>query len=365
MTMKKTKRQLRQRITLAVFLALIITSLLFSLLIYFFLRTGLLTPELFVADNRFELVLILTIILSTIVSSVVTWVIINRFIGPIYQLIDAIEAVGQGNREIQLEYDDQTIESVRQLYESFNQMVVDINANERMTSAFVSGLSHEIKTPLATITGYVQLLQSRDLTDDQKRQYIRHILAASHQISSLSSNLLTLSQLENNSVEFSRENFYLDEQIRQTLVQMQPQWEEKKLQVDLDLENVVYYGHEESLEIVWRNLISNAIKYNKVSGDLKLKLWEDANRVYVVVEDTGIGMNEEDQRRIFEKFYQADNSRLTSGSGLGMAIVKSILDNHAGHICYESELGIGTRAEVRLEKLSPKQSYTNKSKERK
>ena len=229
-------------------------------------------------------------------------------------------------------------------------MTRELARTEILRNDFVENVSHEFKTPLAAIEGYVTLLQKKDLTEEKRQEYTEKILNNTQRLSRLSGNILLLSRLENRESEIQTEDFELDEQIRQVLLYMENEWSAKNIELDLDLEECTYRGNRDLIANVWRNLLDNAIKFSPDGGAVRVQLHQREDRVLITVEDEGPGISEEDRSRIFEKFYQADRSRSGSGNGLGLALVRRIVTLHGGDVTVESEPGRGALFTVDLPK---------------
>lgn len=281
--------------------------------------------------------------IGVIISAIVS----NYILKPISQLREAMDKVVDSDFSVQLD-EKQVVLEVENLYRAFNLMVKELNGIERFQSDFTSIISHEFKTPLATIQGYVQLLQSPDISDEVRHEYCQNILSASRRLSTMTNNILKLTKLDNQVISIENKYYSLDEQIRQSILFLQPQWEDKGIVLTIDLDPVSFCGNEELMEQVWINLFSNAIQYNHPHGQIIVKLVNEANHLIVEIEDTGVGIPKEKLPHIFETFYQVDGSRFSSGNGLGLAIVKRIIDLHQGQISYDSIYGEGTLARIRL-----------------
>ena len=242
--------------------------------------------------------------------------------------------VATGDFSIRMD-EQQKVAEVQQLYKDFNVMVQELNSIETLRNDFVSSVSHEFKTPLATIQGYVQLLQAPNLSDEERQ---------------ITENILKLNKLENQRIQLEKKEYRLDEQIREVIVFLQPKWEKEQLELDIELAAVNYTGNEKFLYQVWLNIMDNAIKYNQVNGKIHIKLFETATEIVLEVTDSGVGMNEETKDRMFEKFYQGDTSRQMAGNGLGLSLVKKILELHHGTIRYSSIPEVGTTVVIQLKK---------------
>ena len=224
---------------------------------------------------------------------------------------------------------------------NFNKMVRELNTTQVLHSDFVRNVSHEIKTPLAAMEGYALLLEGADLPEEL-HGYAEKIVESSRQLSALTGNILRLSRLERQEILSRREVFSLDEQIRQALLSLEPLWTQKELEIDMELPSADYCGDPDLLYQVWGNLFSNAIKFTPEGGMIFVRMNVERDFVTVEIRDTGIGMTPEVQKHIFEKFYQGDPSRHVEGNGLGLALVKRIVDLSEGSIQVESAPGEGS-----------------------
>ena len=235
-------------------------------------------------------------------------------------------------------------------YEDFNKMSKELQSIQTLRSDFINHFSHEFKTPLTAIEGYAMLLQDTGLTQAERDEYLDKILYNTHRLSTLVGNILMLSKLENQSLSDQRSTFRLDEQLRQAVVMLEPQWEEKSLSFRAELDAVSVTACEPLLLQVWTNLIGNAIKFSEPRQELFLRLLDQTECAVVSVTDHGCGMTPEVQARIFEKFYQGDSSRKAMGNGLGLPLVKRIVELSDGVIEVDSAPGQGSTFRVILPK---------------
>jgi signal transduction histidine kinase len=229
-------------------------------------------------------------------------------------------------------------------------MACELSQIETMRQEFVSNVSHEIQSPLTSIRGFAQALKNNDLSSEERQHYLTIIEAESMRLSRLSDNLLKLASLDAAQVKFETKTYRLDKQIRNLLLACEPQWLDKELDLNVFLQEVTITGDEDLLSQVWLNLIHNGIKFTRPGGKLCLNLNCAGDSIEFKITDTGIGISEEDQTHIFERFYKADKSRtgLNGGSGLGLSITKKIVELHKGTIAVESYLGRGTTFLVSL-----------------
>lgn len=238
---------------------------------------------------------------------------------------------------------------LRELTDNFNHMVKKLSENEYLHKEFVSNVSHEFNTPITSLMGYARLLKRESLTDEKRNEYADIIIYESDRLSKLCKDLLRLSELENKGKIEVRETFSLDEQIREAVVLLQRSWEDKKIDMDLDMDEIAFSGDKALMYHVWINIISNAVKYTNKNGKINISLKQNGN-ITAMVSDNGIGMSEEELKKAFVRFYKADKARNSSGSGLGLSITKKIVELHKGSIDIESKEKAGTTFTVQLPK---------------
>lgn len=275
-------------------------------------------------------------VVSLMIGGLLTNVLARVFFRPIKKLGKAMEKVAEGDFSIQLDTNVNALE-IRELYSGFNLMTRELRATEILQTDFISNVSHEFKTPLNAIEGYTTLLQECENLSEEQRQYAEKILFNTKRLSDLAGSTLLLSKIENQSIPTNRGRFCLDEQIRQSVVSLEPVWAKKDIEFDVELEDAVeYYGSEALLHHVWDNLIGNAIKFDPVGGLVRLRLFRRDGQIVFTVEDSGPGIEPEAEKHIFDKFYQADSSHFDEGNGLGLALVKKILALENGDISVEN-----------------------------
>ena len=284
---------------------------------------------------------------SVLLGTVLACLVGRRIIGPMQKLSDAFTALSKGDFSVRLSTDEK-IEEIRELATHFNAMTHDLSHMETLRSDFVANVSHEFKTPIATIEGYATLLQNPNLTREKHDHYVQIILENARRLSDMSSSILTLSKLENQELILDNRWFRLDEQIRRCILLLEGKWACKELVFDLELPKQMYYGSEALLAQVWSNLLDNAIRYSPRAGTIQVHLHSAQAYVLVSVSDHGEGMSQEVCKHIFEKFYQGDPSRQAEGNGLGLALVKRIVELSRGDVSVHSQVGAGAVFSVRL-----------------
>lgn len=294
-------------------------------------------------------ILLAVLLLSTIFLSMILVVISTRYIvRPVERLTRATQKIAEGRYDIELNVKRR--DEIGILARSFTVMSSSLKRLEEMRQEFVSNVSHEIQSPLTSIKGYAHTLLSQPLADEQRKEYLQIIESESGRLSRLSKQLLTLAFLDKDSDVLDVRTFDLERQLRTVVHQTEWLWQEKDLAIDLQTEPLNYRGDEKLLYQVWENLLTNSIKYTDSGGTIQIGLQPQERGVLVYVEDNGLGISKEHLEKLFERFYKADLSRGEdkSSSGLGLSIVKKIIDLHEGRIEVESELGRGTTFKVYL-----------------
>lgn len=283
-----------------------------------------------------------------LIGILVTSQLSKYFFNPIKKLRGAMDKVADGDFSVRLEGKSSSKE-IMEIYTGFNLMANELSSTEILQTDFVSNVSHEFKTPINAIEGYSTLLQDADNLDQTQREYIDKILFNTQRLSSLVGSILLLSKLENQQIPTNQTEYRLDEQIRQSVVALEPAWEKKDIEFDVDLDRVSYLGNEQMIRHVWDNMISNAVKFSPVGGTVKLRLTKKLKKLIFTIEDQGPGLTEEALCHIFDKFYQADSSHKQEGNGLGLALVKRILTIEKGQITAENLRSGGCRFTVILQ----------------
>jgi signal transduction histidine kinase len=266
----------------------------------------------------------------------------NKAMKPIVLLNNATQEVAKGNFDVVVVNDSQ--DEIGQLTDSFNKMTKELKSIEYLRKDFVSNVSHEFKTPISSILGFAKLLDNDKLTDEEKKEYLAIIVEESERLSNLSTNILKLSKLESQDIVFNKTEYSLDEQIRRVILLLEPKWCEKNIDFDIEMESISFLADEDLMQQVWINLLNNAIVYSNQNGIIHIRMYKqkEEEKAVIIIQDEGKGMDKHTQERMFEKFFKGDPSHSKEGAGLGLALVKRIVDLHQGIIEVESELGKGT-----------------------
>ena len=269
-------------------------------------------------------------------------------LGPITEALERI-ARGDFSARVDSTFAQHENDLFGGLVSSVNNMALELSRLERMRQEFISDVSHEIQSPLTSIRGFAEALQDDQLSVETRHHYLGVIETESSRLARITDNLLRLAALESDQPRFEPKAFRLDKQIRNLILACEPQWSAKEIDMDVSLEEVSVTADEDLLGEVWTNLIHNGIKFTPPGGRVGIELSRANGEIQVSIKDSGIGISEEDQARIFERFYKADPARTgANGSGLGLAIAKKIVEMHRGAIQVESQLGTGTQFTVAL-----------------
>lgn len=288
------------------------------------------------------------ILASVIAGGVLNNFLSIRYFGPVLKLEKAMQQVAEGDFSVRLKTGKQ-LKEIQDIYSNFNLMVQELEATEILQTDFVSNVSHEFKTPISAIEGYATLLQDSDMPiSKEQEQYIDKILFNTRRLSHLAGNILLLSKIEHQAIQ-TRQNWYrLDEQIRQSIVMIEPKWSEKEIEFDVDMMDVEYLGNENLICHVWDNLLSNAIKFSPRGGTIYIRMMPEGEKIRFSIENEGPQISEDSMKHIFDKFYQGDSSHKQEGNGLGLALVKQILNLCKGTISVENVPGSCCRFTVVL-----------------
>jgi len=317
----------------------VLTGTSYMLLFFFGFLPGILLSHVFSPIG-----IILTLIVFALVIS-------SKFgrarFKPINDLIQAMSQVSQGDFSVRVHAEDAPGD-MGALARSFNEMTKELGGIELFRKDFINNFSHEFKTPIVSIRGFAKQLERDDLTDEQRKEYAHIIVAESERLANMSSNILLLTKLENQQIVTDKTEYRLDEQLRSAVLLLEKQWNAKDLELSLILDEVTYLGNEEMMSHVWVNLIGNAIKFSPEGGLLEMSCAKRDDAIVAVIRDHGEGMDEVTQKRIFEKFYQGDSAHATEGNGLGLSLVKRIVDLCGGAVTVDSAPGEGTAFTITL-----------------
>ncbi|MBO5324143.1 MAG: HAMP domain-containing histidine kinase [Oscillospiraceae bacterium] len=271
---------------------------------------------------------------------------------PVKIIIEATEQIMQGDFSIRVApMHGAGMEGFNQIGLAINAMAAELSGTETLRTDFIANVSHELKTPLAVMGNYATMLQRPGITEEERNEYAKAISEAARKLAQLITNILKLNKLENQQIFPQPKEFDLGEQLCEALLGFEDAWEAKNLEIETDIaDDVRIKSDPELLSLVWNNLISNAVKFTPDGGTIGLSLKTQGSSVIVQVRDTGCGMKPETGMHIFEKFYQGDTSHATQGNGLGLALVKRVVDILGGEIGVQSVYGQGSTFTVKFKR---------------
>lgn len=297
-------------------------------------------------------------ILTLVIGAIFIRLILRHFVRSILMVSEGVQKVATGDFSVQIaarkNQEGRIVfrNEIDELSENFNRMAEELNGMDYMRKDFMSSVSHEIKTPIASITGFTEILLDGGLTQEEQQEYLEFVYQETMRLSRLSENMLHMSRLDYQEIVKKEDRVRLDEQLRKAVILVQERWSTNLNEFDLSLEKVFLQTNADMLFQVWINLIDNAIKYSpeRSSVHIQMELLEDT--IQVIIRDEGCGIEEEKLERIYERFYQCDESHKKQGNGLGLPIVRRILELLGGTIQCSSVLGSGTTMTVTLPRIS-------------
>lgn len=326
-----------------VFILLVLTMSASNAIIIFAIRHGWISAEPGAPLKPF---LFQSGIISIVIGTTISFFISHFPLRPLHTLIDAIHEVSAGNYDVKIHLEHP--KEFQKLSECFNQMTEELAGIEMFRSDFINNFSHEFKTPIVSILGFAKLLKSQKLDACQSREYLDIIIEESRRLSELSATVLNLSKVESLTLLTDKTDFSLSEQIREAILLLESKWSKKQIDFDIDMEEVMIRANEPLLKQVWMNLLDNAVKFSPEKGCIDVALHLENGHAVFTVKDQGAGMDETIQKYIFDKFYQGDTSHNMEGNGLGLPLVKRILELHKGEVSVKSRAGEGSVFVVRV-----------------
>lgn len=333
-----------KKLTVKIIVALIGVFFTVTILLRVILTISGYTPVIYreLFDEMFVGMISAGFLSLSLYSLIINFIIVRR----IKRLNDAVKEIEKGKYDIEIKAKGK--DEIGTLMTNINTMARELQANEYLSKNFVRSFSHELKTPLSSIKGYSELVAEGKTTQEEAKEYSQIIIKQIDKLTSLSKSMLQLSLLDSSEIVLKNERFSVDEQIRSVLLLTQLEWEEKNIAFNLELEDVHIIGNKELTQQIWQNLISNAIKFSENGGEIGIRLYKK-DKLHFDIEDFGEGISEENQKNIFNQFFIADKSRNKSGSGLGLSIVKKILEKLEGEITFRSKKGEGSTFHVTLD----------------
>lgn len=285
-------------------------------------------------------------LLSAILGIVLAVFFRNKILKPIHQLSEATDKISQGDYKVSIPLSG--FKSIRTLSEKTNSMAEELDNIETLRNDFINNFSHEFKTPIVSIGGFAKLLKNKNLTDEEKEEYIDIIISESERLSKLSNNILIITRLENQNTLSNKSEFNVSEQIRLVIAVLLNKWSSKNIDISFEGEDYIINADKDLLQMLWTNLIDNAYKYSPDKSEIIVTLKKIKSEIVFTIKDSGKGMSEHDIRHAFDKFYQGDVSHKKDGNGIGLSVAKRICELHEGDIIIRSSNENGTCFEVTL-----------------
>ena len=346
--MRKREKQRNHRfsltlmLSLVVFFVLLIASLFALLIVTILSKTGVINQ----LGDTFDVkdIVWLMVLISIVIGTGITLLAGKFPLIPINEMVNKLNALASGNFKTRLHFGKLLSKNptFTELSESFNTLAEELENTEMLRSDFINNISHEFKTPIVSISGLAKLLRKGNLTEEQRLQSLAAIEEESIRLSRMATNVLNLTKVENQTILTDVTTYNLSEQIRSSVLLLENAWVKKNIDLQLDFDEINVEANEELMKQVFINLIDNAIKFTDYGGTVAIKISDKDDRCVVCVSNTGNEIPPENQKRIFNKFYQADESHSTEGNGIGLAIVKRIVDLHRGEVSVESKNGMTT-----------------------
>ncbi len=312
---------------LSVFVILLLTLAVATCFYYFFRRFGIVEKI-----NYKTLMFVDYALVCTVIGFFLSILIVHRPAERMQRLLDAMEQIASGDFSVRLSKSKSHGKMTNKTVEMFNNMAGQLESTETLSHDFINNFSHEFKTPIASINGFAKLLKDENLTIEEKNEYLDIIIQESERLSNLSINILTLSRLEQQTILTNKSQFNLSEQIRIIIGSLYHKWAAKNLEIDFTGEDISIVGNKEMLGQVWVNLLDNAIKFSSEGKQIMLEIKKSENIVIITIQNYGRYLSEKQKNRIFDKFYQGDESHSTNGNGLGLPMVKRIVELHEGSV---------------------------------
>ena len=309
-----------------------------SLTVYLLVRNGVLQVAADVVPDMGKL-LAFNILLSIPVCLLVSAAVGKFPLKPIRDLIDGMDRLAAGDFKARVKAGPvlRRYPAFVAVTDSFNKMADELESTETLRSDFINNFSHEFKTPIVSIAGFAKLLRHGNPTPEQQREYLTIIEEESMRLSYMATNVLNLTKVENQTILTDVSEFNLSEQIRSCILLLESKWSKKNLDLQLDFDEHTVRANEELLKQVWINLLDNAVKFAPDGHTIQIRMTENENTLSIAIKNTGSEIPAESREKIFNKFYQADESHATQGNGVGLAIVKQIVRLHGGMISVSSE----------------------------
>ncbi len=342
--MKKTERKSRFALTLLlsgfVFCIIFVTAIIAIITAYIFVKIGVIAS----VDQRVKPLtpLIFMGVISIVVGSILTALTSKISMKPVNKAVNLMNRLAEGDFKVRLEFGKPIglHPTFIEISDSFNKMAEELENTEMLRSDFINNFSHEFKTPIVSIAGFAKLLKKGNLTEEQQKEYIDIIEEESMRLSAMATNVLNLTKYENQTILTDVTTFNLSEQIRSSILALEGRWVKKEIDFSLTFDEYMISGNKDMLKHVWLNLIDKAIKFSPDKGVVGVDIISKDQIYEVIVRNGGAEITPEQQKKIFNKFYQADESHASEGNGIGLALVKGVTELHKGSVSVTSGNGI-------------------------
>lgn len=279
-------------------------------------------------------------IAGIIMGFILSFILGRYFLKPVNKLVDGLTMLSSGNYKTRIDYKQDGYLSP--IYKSFNNLAAELEKTEILRSDFINSFSHEFKTPISSINGLISLIKKGNLSQKKQNEYLDIIAEETNRLSEITTNILNLTKYESQGILTDKTTFNLSEQIRTCVLLLEKKWSAKNLALFIEFDEYNIVGNEDMLKQVWTNILDNAVKFADKGGRLTVRIRCESDTLYTEIENTGSEIKEEDLQRIFNKFYQADSTHTKEGNGIGLSIVKSIVDLHGGNVKVFSENNVTT-----------------------
>lgn len=316
-----------------IFVSLLLNSTMTSITVYLLAKAGILSLSNEAVPYA-KMLILLNIMVSVPMGILISFVAVKFPLKPVRRLIDSMEALAAGDFKTRIDVGPimKRNPAFLAVARSFNKMAQELESTELLRSDFINNFSHEFKTPIVSIAGFAKLLRRGNLSEEEKGQYLCAIEEESMRLSSMATNVLSLTKVENQAILTNVTCFNLSEQIRSCILLLEEKWEKKNLDIQLEFDEYQIRANEEMLKQVWINLLDNAVKFAPEDHAVQVRISDTESKIIVSVVNTGSEIPVDQQKRIFQKFYQADESHSSQGNGIGLAVVKRIVSLHSGDI---------------------------------
>lgn len=340
---RKERFSLSILFSVIVFTVQVVSVLVAAGLLWLLTKLGVLEP-LGIFEGTGSWLILFMIVVSSIIGMVLSFLTRNIPVQPFNKLINNMNRLAAGDFQVRLQFGKllQGNPAFDELTESFNTMAAELQNTELLRSDFINNFSHEFKTPIVSIAGFAKLLRRGKLTQEQKEEYLAIIEEESLRLSAMATNVLNLTKIENQTILTDVTSYNLSEQLRSCVLLLEERWSRKELELELAFDEYSITGNEELLKQVWINLLDNAIKFSPDTGEIAVRIWEDQKKICVSVTNYAEDIPGEKIGRIFDKFYQAEESHSAKGNGVGLAIVRRVVQLHKGTVSVQSGNGVTT-----------------------